>query len=421
MADVDVHVAVHAETNERNALWGPYWTSPSVGYVVLQTNVSRIDIYKTADSGASWAVQDAANNPDSGDNRSMAVWWDQETPGNSGTLLHIGWVIEAPTNEVHYIAFDTNADTYGTDRTADALTIAFASASSDVGITVAKSGRIYLCARGDHTGDTEGTNHSMVSSDDSGANWDVRTSPYSSDEEIMQLFPGAEADQDDIYAVVYDGVNQDLEFWKYDATATTWGVTTIDAAMSHTGGSVRVSPHFYDGGVRHSDGHILVAYWNAQDVATGDFRCVDITGTTPTVTQKTNITTDTDDSWMTGMLINQQNDDVYVAYLGKDDGSETQFSAVSCFFKKSDDGMGTWGAEQTYSIESDDLRHVSAGRTVGDAGGRVMPVWYNDDLTDATVNDGNDVEIAAAAEEADIGWLVRQPGPVQKTPEVVAY
>ena len=420
MADVDVLATAYTSTDASDALGGPYWTSPSVGYVVLQNSTFPIDVYKTADSGATWAVQDAANNPASANNRSMAVWWDQETPGNSGTVIHIAWV-QTTEDEVHYISFDTNTDAYGTNRTVDALAIDTNAQDNDVGITVAKSGRVYICARGDWALDVEGTDHSMLSSDDSGASWDARTSPYSSDEESVRLYPGAETDEDDIYAVVYDVINRDLEFWKYDATATTWGVTAIDAGTLITSTEIRGFKRLIDAAVRISDSHLLVAYWNDVDVASADLRCVDIEGTTPTVTQKTNIDTDTDDSALAGVLINQQNDDVYVAYVGSDAGDEFWEANVRCYFKKSADGMGSWSAEQAYGIESDDLRCVSAGRTVGNAGGRVMPAWFNDDLNDITVNDGNDVEIAAAEAAPDIGWLVRQPGPVRETPEVVAY
>ena len=61
--------------------------------------------------------------------------------------------------------------------------------------------------------------------------------------------------------------------------------------------------------------------------------------------------------------------------------------------------MATWdaapgGGEVTYSEDtSDDFRNPPMGRTVGDAGGRVMPVIYNDDTSQILVNENNDIEI----------------------------
>ncbi len=399
MADVTINAGVDGLTENRDALHGPYWTSPSVGYVVFQVASNAIEIEKTADSGAAWTIQDATGNPASINNRSMAVWWDQETPGNSGTLIHIAWV-ETTSNEVHYIAFDTSDNTYGTDRTIDALTISGTSSDSDVGITVSKSGRVYVCARGDFEQDTENTDHSMRSSSDGFAtNNESELSPYSSAEEVVKLFPGADADENDISAVVYVSVGLSLEFWKFDASANTWGATTIDNDSSYTVTSTeaRLYKIIADAAVQLSDEHIIVAWWSDLDTSTGDLRCADIDQATPTVTAKTNIDTNTDDSAQVALLINQQNNDWYAAYLGSDAGDETWGVTVVCYFKKSDDGGSTWSAEQTYGVQLDDLRAVSLGRTVGDAGGRVMPVWFNDDLEDILVNDGNDIEIAAAS------------------------
>jgi hypothetical protein len=363
----------------------------------MELTNSPIEVYKTSDSGASWSAQDGANNPAGATNRSMAVWFDQETKDNSGALLHIAFVMAAATNEVHYIQFDTSDDTWGTDRTIDSLTVSATSGDSDAAITVAKSGRVYVAARGDYEADTENTDHSMLSSTDGFATAGTSEgSPYSADEEVVKLFPGAAADADDICAVVFDAVNQDLEFWKYDESAGTWGVTAIDATSSVTGAEARSYKGVFDAVSRHSDEHILVVYWNAVDSATGDFRCVDITQATPTITQKANIDTDTDDSSFPSLLINQQNDDVYVAYCGSDTGDELLLVTVICYFKKSDDDMTSWGTEQTYGIENDDLRMTSLGRTIGNSGGRIMPAFYDDDDVDIFVNDGNDVEIAAA-------------------------
>ncbi|KKK69117.1 hypothetical protein LCGC14_2937250 [marine sediment metagenome] len=89
MADVEVTGDATAVTTERWSGRGPYWTSPSVGYIVVIVSTSPIDVYKTTDSGATWAAQDTANNPASVNTRSMGAWWDKETKDNSGTLLYI--------------------------------------------------------------------------------------------------------------------------------------------------------------------------------------------------------------------------------------------------------------------------------------------------------------------------------------------
>lgn len=397
MADVTLDSSASTATNENRALWGPYWTSPSVGYTVNQEGgfTDDIEVRKTVDSGATFAVQDTANEPSSNTNASMACWFDQETPGNSGTLIHVAW-LQITDNEVHYDEFDTADDAWNTDRTIDSLTINIAGTSQDISVTVAKGGRTHVVARGDFAADTENTDHSHRSSSDGFAtNNESEASPYSSDEEQVLLFPGADADEDDICALVMDCVNLDFEFWKFDADANSWGVTSIDTSISVTATEMRLHHHVFNGAIQHSDEHIIAVYWNDLDQSTGDFRCVDITQATPTITQRTDVHSNTDDSFLSTLLINQQNDDWYVAYVGSDDGSEAFGSLVSCYFKKSTDGGSIWGTEQTYSVQNDDLKAVSLGRTIGDAGGRVMPVWFNDDTNDILANDGNDPEIAA--------------------------
>ncbi|KKK59558.1 hypothetical protein LCGC14_3033200, partial [marine sediment metagenome] len=332
MADVTIDAVVNANTENRNGIFGPYWTAPATGYIVY-TDFEGITVQKTTDSGATWTEQDPVNNPASANIRSMGAWFDQETKDDSGTIIHIAWV-RVTNNDVEYVQFDTSADTFGTIRTVDALTINNTSASSDVSITKAKSGRVYVAARGDFAADTENTYHSMRSSSDGfDANNESELSPYSADEEIVVLLAGNAADESDIVAVVGDGVNQDLEFWKFDASANTWGVTAIDAALAMVAATMRDIPRFYDATTRHSDEHILVVYWNDRDITTSDFKSVDITQATPTITGKTNLDTDSDNSYCPSILINQQNDDVYAAYVGSDANDETLFTTVQCYFK----------------------------------------------------------------------------------------
>ncbi len=392
MADVTIHPTAVSLTNERDALHGPYWINPTTGYVITLDNNGHIQTRKTADSGATWALQDAAGEPPDIGNRSMSAWYDKETPENTGTLIHIAYV--NTNNDVRYIQFDTSADTYGTERTVDSLTISSSSTDQDCSVTVSKSGRVYVAARGDFEQDTENTDHSMRSSSDGFASDNVsEASPYSADEEVVKLFPGADADEDDISAVVFDAINQDLEFWKFDASVNSWSDTAIDTAISTTGTEGRLYKGLFDAVIRQSDENILVAYFNDFNSTTGDFKCVDITQATPTITDKTDLHTDIRQSGFPSILINQQNDDVYVAYAGSDADDETLTSTVRVYFKKSDDGMATWGTEQTYGILNDDIRTTSLGRTIGGEGGRIMPAFHNEDLSDALINDGNDVLI----------------------------
>ncbi len=425
MADVTINGGTALSLDQRTGLWGPYWTSPSVGYVIFQVSDNSIVVLKTTDSGANWTEQDTANNPTDNTTRTMAVYFDQETKGDSGTILHIAWVFSS-ANTVRYVQFDTSDDTFGTIRTVDALTVSATAVDSDVSVVKSVSGRVYVCASGDMDAHTENTDHSMRSSSDGFAtNNESELSPYSTDEELVTLMPGAAADEDDICAVVVDTINADLEFWKFDASANTWGVTAIDTGLSQNQAIMRGAKRFAVAVSRHSDEHILVVYWNDRDTATADFKSVDITQATPTITGKTDLHSSLD-SYFISMLINQQNNDVYVAYCGSDAGDEAIFSLVQVYFKKSDDGMASWGTEQTYSDADDDLRMTHMGRTVGSAGGRVMPSFYNDDLDTVLINDGNDVEIAAEAAGIPIdeqmaarAWGIPMTPPIRQ--QVVAY
>ena len=90
------------------------------------------------------------------------------------------------------------------------------------------------------------------------------------------------------------------------------------------------------------------------------------------------------------MMINQQNDDLYVAYT-------TGTTTGSILYKKSDDDGGTWGAATAMSATSDDHRLIMGGTSVGDEGGRWQPIWFNDDLIDLVTNTDNSVEISAVS------------------------
>ncbi|KKK84062.1 hypothetical protein LCGC14_2787140, partial [marine sediment metagenome] len=140
---------------------------------------------------------------------------------------------------------------------------------------------------------------------------------------------------------------------------------------------------------RHSDNHVILAVWSELDAATADLKVWDIGGSGD-ITAMADVVTDLDESAQVAVFINQQNNDIYVAYIK----GGTWEATADIKYKKSTDGGTTWGSEQTYSEgTADDLRALWAGVSVGADGGRFQPVFFNDDLNDLFVNLTNDVNI----------------------------
>ncbi len=422
MADVLIDGATMGLLHNAWGAYGPFWTAPDTGYIVVLSVATELEIHKTTDSGATWAETDGASAPGQGDFeiRSIGAYFDQETRGNSGTLIHVAYV-HSGDNAVYYTSFDTADDTWdGTPVSIDLLTVSAISSDSHVSVTVAASGRIYVATTGDLDVHVEDTDHSMRSSNDFfAADNQSESSPFSSDEEQIILLPdGVAADSDDICAVVFDFINEDMEFWKYDRTGTAWSKTTVDTDIAGNSFFWRQF-RLFDATTRHSDDAIICAYHTNgdQDSALQDLRTAEITPATPTVTPKADVITATDDWSSPCIFINQQNNDVYVGYAGSDDGTEDIFIAVRMYFKISDDDMGSWGTEQAYGILNDDLRITHAGHMVLDAGGRYMPIFWNEDLDDLLVNDGNDIEIAAAAPVGIIPAASVENTNIIKTPD----
>ena len=230
---------------------------------------------------------------------------------------------------------------------------------------------------------------------------------------------GSSGDDDDIVAVVYDVINSELEFWKFDDSGNSWGTpTSIDTGFGQTGTEARKYKRLFDAASRHSDEDTIVAYWDDFNTGPANLRTVSIDHATPTITQGTNIVSGNNTA-LVGLLINQQNDDIYAAYLtGSSFGAGG--ASIQCVYQLSTDDMVTWDGEAAYGTDSDDQKGVSAGHTVGNNGGRFMPVWFNDDLTDYTVNDGLDIEITAAV-ALDTGWDVQEPSIDHPPAEVLVY
>jgi hypothetical protein len=386
MADTLVKAGVYSLDDEIG-VFGPYWSDESTAVIVFVDTGIDTTFARTDDKGASWAITEIK----AGSTRSLACWYDKETPGNAGTLVHIAW-LEDTVDDVYYRTLDVADGTLGTQRTVDgSITSGFAPNLNRITITQTVSGNIIVafstqteieCYKSADNFATPGTDIADV--------YEVATA-----EDYCLLFPAATADDDDACALFWDRSADEISLKVYDDSGDTWTEKSISGSMVD-----EVRNMDMDGSVRHSDSHILMAAHSRSDHTTDDLRTWDLTVDDPdaancTVTAKTNIFTDQVESARASVWINQQTDQVRIAYLKGGVWTET----VDVVYHISNDGMGSWGGEQAYSEGGpDDFRTCHAGRTVGDAGGRYQPSFYDDDEVDIYVNEVNDTEIAAAEE-----------------------
>jgi len=379
MADTEV-TALVSGAQERTMLWGPYWSDISTAVIVYFDDGEDLTFARTTNKGASHTLTEV----EVGDCKILACWYDKETPGDTGTLVHMVWIDRGGTDAVNYRTIDVATGVLGTAREIDATITAAANAEENkVGITKTVGGNLIAA----FSTQTEiGCSRSV----DSGENWTSRADVYetTTEEDVLFLYPANTTNNQDAVAIFQDRSADTLSIKMYDDTANDWTETAI-------GSYVDVANHVhFDAAVLHSNKHIMLAAHSEKDSAGDDLLTWDLTVDdidTPTVTARTNIFTNQAEATFVGVVINQQIDRIYVAYQK----GGTAFGLTDVVFHTSDDDMVTWGGENGYSETTDDNRGLAGGRTISSAGGRIQWVFQNDDLAKLYVNEVNDIEIVS--------------------------
>lgn len=380
MADTTVSALVNTLLYRLSVRVGPVWIDADTAYVFyLASTGTKVSYQKTTDGGLAWSSQvDVAS---TGATSRISVWYDRWTPGDSGAKIHIAY-LDAISDDVHYRVLDTIDDSLGSE------VVVFAGVSFIVGtwavgtidIVKARGGNLYVGFWGDDVGE-----QGFYRSTDNGATWTSRAQLADEEEpDGILLMPGDETDEDDVWCVYWDRSANELTLKVYDNSGDSWSETSIATSMVDSNNHYQMSA-----APRHRDNHVILVAWSELDAATADLKVWDIGGSAA-ITAKTNVLTDTDASAQVAILIDQQNDDVYVAYLK----GGTWESSVDVKYKKSTDGGSTWGAEQSYSETAADLRVLWAGISVGQGGGRFQPVFFKAITGDLFVNRVNDVRLA---------------------------
>lgn len=409
MVDTLVDGATDDAIENSDSLWGPYWINEQIGALCFIDVNNDLAVRRTTNGGTTW-VKTVIH---AGGVRHLAVWFDKETPGDVGTLLHMFYldVAGGPGASIAgYRTFDIADSGLGTDRTiSSTLDVSSVEQLNKSALTKTVNGNLLIAYF--TLNDTAGAVHRSV---DGGASWTARTDVFEGANDFALLFP-ADVDPGDVVCL-FNPANDELTIKMYDDSENTWTeFGTVVMTVAHISGARRG----YNAAVRHSDNHILVVGRNEDASATGDLKTADLTVndiTTPVISNATDVVTDANGGGTPGIMINQQNDDVYVGYL-----RGTFFSLVECFYQISTDDMATWDGEVAMSQDGQlDSRTSSAGRTVGDSGGRWQPSWFNDDDSDIFVNVSHDIEIAAVGAPVGVSSAMGVVVNVAPT-EVVQY
>ncbi len=376
MADITVDASVNSTLYTRSIRAGPVWVGPDTAYAFYVDGSANFVYRKTTDGGATWGSPVTVIA--AGTFLQVSIWYDRWTPGSVGRTIHCV-VTDSSADDVIYRGLATVTDTLSTQIVVfDGATF---TGAYPVDIVRARGGNLYI----GFWGDTDGE-RGFYRSTDNGATWTSRAQVADGDAaDGILLMPGNETDKDDIWCIYWDRSADELSLKVYDNSGDSGSETTVVSATdSSTYYQMSVAP-------RHSDNHVLLAVWNKLPAASADLLLLDI-GDSSDITGVGIPLLNTDESAQVAILINQQNDDIYVAYLK----GGTWEATVDVKYKKSTDGGTTWGSEQDYSQASaDDIRAVWAGISIGSDGGRFQPTWFNDDLDDLFVNVANSILVEA--------------------------
>lgn len=386
-ADITIDALVLTFTHTTANRCGIFWTSTTTGYVLFL--YGPLDLYyrKTTDGGANWAD---ANLLVAGGLIAVDCWADWQTPGDSGTKIHIVYN-DSDTDEIAYMYLDTSDDSEGTPVNIE---------------DCQGSGQMYATQEGResfHVSITKTVGGNLVTAfiyrdnassyfygsykSSNGSTWTSIANPWeSSAGDYILLYPANLADTNDLWGIFWDISANALSLKTYDDSGNSWSEAAIASSMTESTLYLQ-----FDGAIRFTDGHLILAAWNLYDNAAADLMCWDITDAS-TITAKTNIITNTSEYFLASVFIDQSTDDIYVAYVG---GSAAQ-SAVIARYQKSTNGGTNWSGDTAFQADSaDDERWVSAGAVKKEWGGKFAPVWFNDDLNDLFTNVDNAITINA--------------------------
>lgn len=219
-----------------------------------------------------------------------------------------------------------------------------------------------------------------LKSTDTGATWSSIDEVWdgTTSHDLVIGVPCNTGDSADGAVLYWDRSADEITIKVYDDSVDNWVESTVSTGMVEPG------PEIWNWSVAtfRSNGKVFLAAFDDVDGTAPDLKTwlLDINSvSSPSVTAKGSVLTATNEAVCPAVFIDPRTDDIYVCYL-----TGTAYQAtLNPFYKKSSDTGGNWGSAVALSdAAEDDYRALSVGSTCFTNGGKMMPVWMDDDDAD---------------------------------------
>lgn len=388
MADVTIEASLVAANTSQRGDSRPIFTTKDIGYVVfINSSTNQLVYRKTTDGGATWAAAVGIHATDTQTYTAFyGKWW------TANAQLHVFWFDNG--DKCRYRSLDPSSDTLGTETdvkisvptgTSGGWVLAQITACRTLG------GNLLVTGKTDNGGAS--TTMALQRSVDEGVNWTSRATSLEISDDEMMLLPANVADTADAYLLYGDASANELSVKFYDDSANTVGSETT---ISGAGNYAEAGASYLNWDAMYYNGVIYVVWCNEHNTTTADMKTASFTANTatPTVNAKTDVISNTQAIVSPRLQINALTGDIYCFYL-----RGTLASSMHVYYKKSTDGMTTWGTEVQYD------EGTAAGFLICDAGrlahatdgGRISATWRHDTNDDLLFNKVNSIEVVPAS------------------------
>ncbi|MBP7842409.1 DUF2341 domain-containing protein [Candidatus Woesebacteria bacterium] len=371
--EVTINESVVDGTDEYAPSPNTVFTTDLIGYTFFIDVTSQDLAYsKTTDGGKNWSNVPIVIDTTIAGWTSVAVWYDQWTPGNTtGTKIHIAASDDA-ADDIFYTFLDTSGDTLKGSMVAavSGTTTLTEATDGPPSITMGAAGDLFILG---NFSSTAGGKVSK-SSDGAGTTWgDVTPASWSTVAiDQIQLLPLVTGN--DIIAIKAQTADDTIRSRIYDETGNSWegawsaSITTLTENTTYD--------QWFSATIKKSTGNVYLSLANQTANAANDIEFWSFTDSGRTWSQGTSLFTNDTTVMMPAPIMDESTGDIYVAYLRGTLGAD-----VSVYTKKSTDGGTTWSAESA-ALNLGIIDDFKSLRTNLLSSTRMYLTWMNDDMND---------------------------------------